>query len=228
MGYLKVYMENVLDGHQHNFVLDRNTDSFGIPYDYCSIMHYGPYSFSEYQISRPTMLARDPNYQFAIGKPNSRKGLSFYDAKIINTMYKCNSKCPKAPRCKDPCYVNHKCECECPVKSPCEKFKKLLGSDAIATVDKVLPPVIPPTQPSVVIQNKPGPKCKEDSGCKWLANKSACTSGQMMQTCPKSCGVCKNCGDKEVFCPHFAAVGKCESDVKFMLETCNYSCGYCI
>jgi len=266
--YLKVYMENVVDGHEHNFVLDRNTASFGIPYDYCSIMHYGPYSFSKYQISRPTMLARDPNYQFAIGKPNSRKGLSFYDAKIINTMYKCNSKCPKAPRCKDPCYVNHKCECECPVKSPCEKkpcqdyqsqevcedfrrrgmcgrmdyiqhwcaktcgvcekFKKLLGSDAIATVDKVLPPVIPPTRPSVVIQNKPGPKCKEDSGCKWFASKSACTSAEMMHTCPKSCGVCKNCGDKEVFCPDFAAVGKCESDVKFMLETCNFSCGYCI
>ena len=84
-----------------------NTDSFltctifmQIPYDYCSVMHYGPYSFSMYQISRPTMLTKDPNYQFTIGRPNDRKSLSFYDAKIINLMYKCNEKCPENPRCK--------------------------------------------------------------------------------------------------------------------------------
>ena len=73
---------------------------FQMPYDYCSVMHYGPYSFSKYQLSRPTMLTRDPNYQFTIGKPNSRKGLSFYDAKIVNVMYKCNGKCPKNRGCK--------------------------------------------------------------------------------------------------------------------------------
>ena len=63
-------------------------------------MHYGPYAFSKYQVSRPTMLTKDPNYQFTIGSPNTRKGLSFYDAKIINTMYKCNAKCRANPRCK--------------------------------------------------------------------------------------------------------------------------------
>merc|ERR550534_626683 len=237
--------------------MDKSTDTFGIPYDYCSVMHYGPYSFSMYQISRPTMLTKDPNYQFTIGRPNDRKRLSFYDAKIINLMYKCNEKCPENPRCKSPCYVNHKCECECPPKNACQKkpcrdyqsqkvcgdfrrrgmcgrmdwiqkwcagtckvcakFDAFLGSDATATVDKYLPPVVPPTFPSVVIKGNPGPKCKEDPGCKWFANAGACAAGSMMETCPVSCGVCKNCGDKEVFCPEFAAVGKCEFDVKYML-----------
>ena len=58
------------------------------------------YAFSKYQTSKPTMLTKDPNYQFTIGNPNSRKGLSFYDAKIINIMYKCNEKCNRNPRCK--------------------------------------------------------------------------------------------------------------------------------
>jgi len=266
--YIKVMLENVFESHEHNFILDKNTTTFGMPYDYCSVMHYGPYSFSRYQIARPTMLTKDPNYSFTIGRPNSRKGLSFYDAKIINVMYKCNAKCAKNSRCKDPCYVNHKCECQCPKaddcpKKPCrdyeskkvcddfkrrgmcgtrtwiqdwcagtcgvcQKFKSFLGRDATATVDKNPPPVIPPVHPSVTIQGKPGPKCKEDAGCKWFANKSACKSGNLKASCPKSCGVCKNCGDKEVFCPDFAAVGKCDSDAKFMMEYCNYSCGYCI
>jgi len=266
--YLKINIDYVIKDHEHNFVLDRNTTTFGIPYDYCSIMHYGPYSFSKYQTSRPTMMTKDPNYQFAIGKPNTRKGLSFYDAKVINIMYKCNSKCRTNRQCKNPCYVNHKCECECPEKDACpkkpcrdyesakvcsdfkrrgmcgarewvkrwcaetcgvcEKFTRLLGNEATAVVDKNIPPVVPPVHPKVKIQGKPGPKCKEQSGCKWFADKSACSAGEMKETCPKTCGVCKNCGDKEIFCPFFASVGKCESDVKFMLETCNYSCGYCI
>jgi len=266
--YLKINHDYVLGGHEHNFLLDKKTSPMGIPYDYCSIMHYGPYSFSKYQTSRPTMLTKDPNYQFAIGKPNTRKGLSFYDAKVINLMYKCNAKCSSNPRCKDPCYVNHKCECECPAKDACAKkpcrdyesekvcgdfkkrgmcgkyeyvqrwcaetcgvcakFTRMLGKEATAVVDKNIPPVVPPTHPDVKIQGKPGPKCKEQSGCKWLANKSSCTSASTMQTCPKSCGVCSNCGDKEIFCPYFASVGKCDSDVKFMLTTCNYSCGYCV
>merc|ERR1712168_165446 len=100
---------------------------------------------------------------------------------------------------------------------------KTLGNDATAAVDRDIPPVVPPTPPSVKIQGKLGPKCKEDTGRKWFANEFACSAGSMMETCPKSCGVCKNCGDKEIFCPDFAAVGKCEFDLKYMLETCNYS-----
>lgn len=47
--YVKILWENILDGHEHNF--DRHNESeitsYGIKYDYESIMHYGKTAFSK-------------------------------------------------------------------------------------------------------------------------------------------------------------------------------------
>ena len=43
---LKVLLENVPRANRHNFNIERGTFNFGVPYDYCSVMHYGGKSFS--------------------------------------------------------------------------------------------------------------------------------------------------------------------------------------
>jgi len=106
-------------GVQLNFDIQKNTDARGLAYDYCSIMHYGPYAFSS--TGQFTIVTKDQDYQFTIGNPKGRKSLTFEDAKSINTLYKCNAKCPSQPRCKAPCYVDHKCACACPPENHCPK-----------------------------------------------------------------------------------------------------------
>lgn len=112
---LKIVWDNISMMGSLQYTKEEGATNFGIPYDYCSIMHYGPKYFASNK--KFTMLTRDQDYQHTIG---SASHLSFYDAKIVNLMYKCNSHCPKNSACKSPCYVNQKCQCECQTV-PCEK-----------------------------------------------------------------------------------------------------------
>ena len=100
-----------------NFEVENDVDALGIPYDYCSVMHYGPYSYVK-SMSKMTYVTKNPAYQLSIGHA---KHLSFNDIKLVNLMYKCNAKCPSNRSCKSPCYVDHKCKCRCPTEMPCEK-----------------------------------------------------------------------------------------------------------
>uniref|UniRef100_A0A3P8W886 Metalloendopeptidase n=1 Tax=Cynoglossus semilaevis TaxID=244447 RepID=A0A3P8W886_CYNSE len=43
--YVRIHLENVLDGYQRNFDL-HETNNLNVPYDYSSIMHYGSLDFS--------------------------------------------------------------------------------------------------------------------------------------------------------------------------------------
>jgi len=117
---LKVLPQNAPSnpGMQLNFKIQKDTDSRGIGYDFCSIMHYGNLAFSN--TAHFTILTRNQDYQFTIGNPG-KKHLTFEDAKIVNLLYKCNSKCPANPGCKEPCYVDHKCACSCPPENHCPK-----------------------------------------------------------------------------------------------------------
>jgi len=115
--FVKIVYDNVPSVRKFNFDKVKGTENYGIPYDYCSIMHYGNMAYSPNY--KYTILTTDPKYQMRIGESQH---LAFSDSKIINLMYKCNDKCGKNPGCKDPCYVNHKCQCECPTKcdpAPC-------------------------------------------------------------------------------------------------------------
>lgn len=126
--YVKVVYENVPAVRKFNFDKVMGTSNYGIPYDYCSIMHYGNMAYSP--DNKYTVLTVDPEFQFRIGESQH---LAFSDAKVINLMYECNEKCPKNPSCKDECYVNHKCQCECPTKCdplPCGDFNAYCKKNA--------------------------------------------------------------------------------------------------
>jgi len=72
------------EGKMGNFRIQPNTDSFGVTYDYSSIMHYVARSFSRNSFNTKETI--DPQFQDKIGKWNS---LSEKDAILIDRMYNC-------------------------------------------------------------------------------------------------------------------------------------------
>jgi len=113
--YVKILFNKIEKNNRYNYDKQTDTDNLGVKYDYCSIMHYEGTSFAK-NPGDMVMLTKDQDYQFTIGRS---KFLSFTDSKIVNKMYNCNSHCGPDTRCKEPCYMNHKCHCVCP--SECEK-----------------------------------------------------------------------------------------------------------
>lgn len=80
--YIKIIEENIEPGMEMNFQQQSNTENFGIPYDYESVLHYSSVAFSKN--GQKTIETLKPNV--VIGQ---RKGLSFKDIAKLNTMYLC-------------------------------------------------------------------------------------------------------------------------------------------
>jgi len=105
--YVKINEQNVYPGMLYNFdkYSGNQINSYGLDYDYYSIMHYGKTAFS--RNGYITIQPKQSGYENIIG--NARK-LSADDAKVVNKMYKCGStRTTKAPtttttpirKCKD-------------------------------------------------------------------------------------------------------------------------------
>uniref|UniRef100_A0A0N5AJB4 Zinc metalloproteinase n=1 Tax=Syphacia muris TaxID=451379 RepID=A0A0N5AJB4_9BILA len=96
-------------------------DTYDVPYDLGSVMHYGSTAFSFDEKTR-TVVTMDPYYQQTIGQ---REKPSFYDIKVINQAY-CKDVCKGKNDCKNGGYRNPSdCDlCICPAGfggSKCEK-----------------------------------------------------------------------------------------------------------
>uniref|UniRef100_A0A8C6S637 Metalloendopeptidase n=1 Tax=Neogobius melanostomus TaxID=47308 RepID=A0A8C6S637_9GOBI len=80
--YIRVRLENVISGTEHNF--DKvNTLNQGTSYDYGSVMHYSKYAFSKN--NQPTMEAiPDSSVKFGHATEMSSK-----DIQRLNSLYKC-------------------------------------------------------------------------------------------------------------------------------------------
>ncbi|KAJ7346012.1 hypothetical protein JRQ81_001962, partial [Phrynocephalus forsythii] len=86
--YVKIQWDHVFPGQEHNFqkqgikaVTDLNT-----PYDYESIMHYGPFSFGK-NSSLATITTSMPEFNNIIGQ---RLDFSSTDLERLNQMYNCS------------------------------------------------------------------------------------------------------------------------------------------
>ncbi|XP_071351126.1 astacin-like metalloendopeptidase [Trachinotus anak] len=79
--YVKVNHENILDGRESNF-LRLETNNLYVPYDYSSVMHYGPKDFSKN--GQDTITPLSPTA--TIGQ---RIGMSENDILKINKLYSC-------------------------------------------------------------------------------------------------------------------------------------------
>jgi len=82
--YIKILWGNIQRGMASQFQKcdARIIDSLGTPYDFSSMMHYGPYAFSANR--RPVMQTIDPSKQKLIGQ---RHGFSEVDKKQLGLMY---------------------------------------------------------------------------------------------------------------------------------------------
>ncbi|XP_077345052.1 meprin A subunit alpha [Lithobates pipiens] len=85
--YVQIWWDEITEGMGHNFntyddnfITDLNT-----PYDYESVMHYGPFSFNK-NASVPTITAKIPAFNNIIGQ---RLDFSLIDLERLNRMYHC-------------------------------------------------------------------------------------------------------------------------------------------
>ncbi|ULT80459.1 hypothetical protein L3Y34_010787 [Caenorhabditis briggsae] len=111
--YISIVADKITRGTEGNFAkrTPANSDNLGQPYDLGSVMHYGAKAFS-YDWSSDTIKTRDWRYQNTIGQ---RDGLSFKDAKMINTRY-CSNICQRTLPCLNEGYTdpNNCSKCRCP------------------------------------------------------------------------------------------------------------------
>ncbi|GMT36211.1 hypothetical protein PFISCL1PPCAC_27508, partial [Pristionchus fissidentatus] len=112
--YVRVNRGNIVNASLHNFDTHPTSNSFGLPYEYGSNMHYTSDSFfKDWRI--PTLIAIGANVDYQ----NSMRGHmpSFLDVLKVNKYYKCDQKCAnKANPCKNGGYLDVKScsKCVCP------------------------------------------------------------------------------------------------------------------
>merc|ERR1719495_54077 len=209
--YVTINWSNIWPGMAFNFNTKSRsvTQSFGLPYDYSSVMHYPKYAFAR----NPRVPTIYPKVEHPLN--GQQIGFSQLDIKGLNLLYQCSGVVPPKPTgcvdsnkyCSDwatkgqcqanPAYMNDYC------KKSCGKC------DTSACVDK-------------------------NRHCASWAKGGQCNSNAayMKPNCPKSCGTCDdtvtpNCKDENKFCSDWASKGQCNSNPEYMHESCKKSCNKC-
>uniref|UniRef100_A0A0K0F133 Metalloendopeptidase n=1 Tax=Strongyloides venezuelensis TaxID=75913 RepID=A0A0K0F133_STRVS len=87
--YVSILLQNVDESQVDDFRITsrRDSNTFGLSYDYGSIMHYDMYSHSKNK--KPTIIPKYDLYKNTIGQI---KELTFLDIKTLNLLY-CKRKC---------------------------------------------------------------------------------------------------------------------------------------
>ncbi|XP_028622573.1 meprin A subunit alpha [Grammomys surdaster] len=87
--YVNIWWDEITTDYEHNFdTYDDNTiTDLNTPYDYESVMHYGPFSFNKNE-SIPTITTKIPEFNDIIGQ---RLDFSAIDLMRLNRMYNCTS-----------------------------------------------------------------------------------------------------------------------------------------
>jgi len=97
--YVTIIEENIEANETYNFEkLKRDEyDTFELPYDYLSVMHYDDYAFSNG--TGRTILTKDSSMQDVIGRA---PGVSDGDIELVKRMYKCNEPAPTSSQSPSP------------------------------------------------------------------------------------------------------------------------------
>ncbi|XP_059178671.1 zinc metalloproteinase nas-13-like [Physella acuta] len=107
--YVEIVWNNIEVGMVYAFDIVPHDDFTSIgPYDYLSIMHYGPTYMSGN--GGVTIKTKDPKFQDKIGLT---KRVSFHDYMKINHLYKCADHCSKSRKCPEGAFKGKDCKCWC-------------------------------------------------------------------------------------------------------------------
>lgn len=87
--YVNIWWDQIITDYEHNFnTYDDNTiTDLNTPYDYESLMHYGPFSFNKNE-SIPTITTKIPEFNTIIGQ---LPDFSAIDLIRLNRMYNCTA-----------------------------------------------------------------------------------------------------------------------------------------
>jgi len=99
--YVQVSENNIKKYKSAFEVNKKNFSTFGTPYDYCSVMGYGPTDFSYGTTGKElTIIPKDLGYISVIGRD---RDLTYTDATIVNKMYGCGITAPQTSCPARPC-----------------------------------------------------------------------------------------------------------------------------
>merc|ERR1711872_435224 len=97
--YVTIINETIQANATDNFMKLKKDeyDTFELPYDYLSVMHYDSYAFSNG--NGRTILTKDSSMQDVIGRA---PGVSDGDIELVKRMYKCNEPAPTSSQSPSP------------------------------------------------------------------------------------------------------------------------------
>nr|XP_022335713.1 low choriolytic enzyme-like [Crassostrea virginica] len=218
--FVRIRTENIPQPLLFNFqrLPSSQVNSFGVPYDYRSVMHYGARDFSTNgQITVETL---DTNFQNIIGRS---PGLSFRDIRLANAMYNCAGNCPQQT-CEGEGFVDKNCQCKCPTNDPNNPIQNCQGTPVGSST----------SAPVTTTTTTPSGECSDmNRFCAIWAQRGFCsTSKYMMMYCKESCNLCsaaKICEDMGQSCSFLQQRGFCGSDFfrDYMASNCGATCGFC-
>ncbi|XP_071516706.1 zinc metalloproteinase nas-4-like [Panulirus ornatus] len=213
--FVTINWANILPGYEYNFrkKSTSSTSDLGLPYDYDSIMHYGPYAFSRSR-SAPTIQPRRSGV--TIGQ---RTGLSELDVKGLNLLYRCSGVGPTVtkptPR-PTTCVDSHQHCASWAAGGNCASNRVYMAANC---------------KKSCKLCGKAG--CRDvGEHCVSWASKGECqrNPGYMLRQCKKSCklcGVSATCQDRNTFCQDWAKKRECVTNPAYMRVACPKACGVC-
>eukprot|EP00795_Rhopilema_esculentum_P001751 gene1751-16235_t len=237
--YVQVHWENIEDWVKSAFDKVKDSDDYGVPYDYASIMHYPWHAFSKNgkdTMSPLRTVTKQPYIELSDG-----------DAKQTNRMYQCgtcvdndSSASCKAwadnNGCRTSSYVLENCAktcgsplCDsnaaCVDKSTqckdwadwghCALNPTVLWSCVKSCVPRCQPVVTPPPVTQAPSTNTPVPPVTNAPNTGPLPTSK--TGGVKL-------GIGLLCLDKHPDCPKWAGWGECQRNPGYMLKKCKLSC----
>lgn len=181
--------------------------SFGVKYDYWSVMHYGVYAFSA---GGQTFTPHDKRYTDVIG---TTPGCSFQDIKAANILYKCDKHCTN--KCPEKAIRAPNCDCWCNTGNPGNPTEVWDGVSECKGPDDFI-----------------GHTCVDyHEKCQEWADGGHCDASinYMRTNCKKACKVCGEgafCQDLSDYCASYQP-SYCDENPGWMKQHCRKLCGTC-